>query len=39
MKKYIEETVSTTFSGPQIDNHLNGKNRIDQMIPKLSRAC
>ena len=37
--KYIEEGVNTKFLGLQIDNHLNWKNHIDQLIPKLSRAC
>jgi hypothetical protein len=37
--KYIEESVQTKFLGLQIDNHLNWKNRIDQLIPKLSGAC
>jgi hypothetical protein len=31
--------VNTKFLGLQIDNHLNWKNHIDLMIPKLSRAC
>jgi hypothetical protein len=31
--------VSTKFLGLQIDDHLNWKNRIDQMVPKLSGAC
>jgi hypothetical protein len=38
-EKYIEETVKTKFLGLHTDNHLNQKNHIDQMIPKLSRAC
>jgi hypothetical protein len=37
--KYIEESANTKFLGLQIDNHLNWKNHIDQMIPKLSRTC
>jgi hypothetical protein len=37
--KYIEETVNTKFLGLQLDNHLNWKNHIDQMIPKLNAAC
>jgi hypothetical protein len=37
--KYIEETVNTTFLGLQLDNHINWKDHIDQMIPKLSAAC
>jgi hypothetical protein len=36
--KYIEEVVNTKFLGLQIDNNLNWKNRIEQMIPKLSGA-
>jgi hypothetical protein len=35
--KYIEETVSTTFLGLKIDNHLNWKNHTDQLV--LSGAC
>jgi hypothetical protein len=38
-EKYIEEMVKTKFLGLYIDNHLNWKNHIDQMIPKLSGAC
>jgi hypothetical protein len=37
--KCIEETVNTKFLGLQLDNRLNWKNHIDQMIPKLSGAC
>jgi hypothetical protein len=37
--KYIEESVHTKFLGLQIDNHLNWKNHIDQLIPQLSGAC
>jgi hypothetical protein len=37
--KYIEESVHTKFLGLQIENHLNWKNHIDQLVPKLSRAC
>jgi hypothetical protein len=36
--KYIEE-VSTKFLGIHHDNHLNWKDCIDQIIPKLSAAC
>jgi hypothetical protein len=38
-EKYIEEMVKTKFLGLHIDNHLNWKNRINKMIPKLSGAC
>jgi hypothetical protein len=38
-EKYTEEMVKTKFLGLHIDNHLNWKNHIDQMIPKLSGAC
>jgi hypothetical protein len=38
-EKYIEESVNTKFLGLKTDNHLNWKNHIDHMIPKLSRAC
>jgi hypothetical protein len=37
--KYIEEAVRLKFLGLKIDNHLNWKNHIDQIIPKLSAAC
>jgi hypothetical protein len=37
--KYVEESANTKFLGLQSDNHLNWKNRIDQMITKLSGAC
>jgi hypothetical protein len=32
-------TQHTKFLGLQIDNHLNWKNHIDQIVPKLSGAC
>jgi hypothetical protein len=38
-EEYIEEAVNTTFIGLQIDNHLNWKNHIDQLVQKLSGAC
>ena len=38
-EKYVEETVNTKFLGLQIDNHVNWKKCIEQMIPKLSGAC
>jgi hypothetical protein len=37
--KYIEESANTKFLGLQIDNRLNWKNHIDQIILKLSGAC
>jgi hypothetical protein len=37
--KYTEESVHTKFLGLHIDNHLNWKNHIDQLIPKLGGAC
>jgi hypothetical protein len=37
--KFIEEEVCLKFLGIQTDNHLNWKNHIDQIIPKLSAAC
>jgi hypothetical protein len=37
--KYIEVSVNTKFLGLQIGNHLNWKNHINQIIPKLSGAC
>jgi hypothetical protein len=36
--KTIEEAVNLKF-GMQFDNHLNWKNDIDQIIPKLGAAC
>jgi hypothetical protein len=38
-EKYIEASINTKFFVLPIDNHLNCKNHIDLMIPKLSRAC
>jgi hypothetical protein len=38
-EKHIGEAVNTTFLGLQIDNHLNWKDHIEQIIPKLSAAC
>jgi hypothetical protein len=37
--RYIEEMVNTKFLGLQIDKHLNWKNHIEQLVPKLSAAC
>jgi hypothetical protein len=37
--KYIEESAQTKFLGLQIDNNLNWKTHIHQLIPKLSGAC
>jgi hypothetical protein len=36
--KYIEETVNTQFLSLHLDNHLNWKDHIDQITPKLSGA-
>jgi len=33
-EKCVEETVITKFVGLKIDNHLNSKNRIREMMPK-----
>ena len=38
-EKHIEETESTTFLGLQIDNHINWKNHIEEMVPQLSGSC
>ena len=39
-EKYtVEEVVNTKFLGLEIDNNLNWKNHIEQMIRKLSGAC
>lgn len=35
----VDEMLSTNFLGSLTDNHLNWRNPIDQMIPKLSGAC
>jgi hypothetical protein len=37
--KCIEEAVNRKFLGLQIDNQLNCKNHIGQLVPKLSGAC
>jgi hypothetical protein len=37
--KYIEETVNSKFLCLHLDNHLNWKDHIAQLIPKLSGAC
>jgi hypothetical protein len=39
VERYTEKSINTKFLGLQIDNHLNWKNHIDLMIPKLSRSC
>ena len=38
-EKYMEETVNTKFLGLQIDNHINWKNHIEEMTPKVCKAC
>jgi hypothetical protein len=38
-EKNTEETVNTKFLGLQIDNHLNWKNHIKEMMPKWSMLC
>ena len=38
-EKYIEETVNTKFPGLQIDNHINWRKHIEEVIPKLSGKC
>jgi hypothetical protein len=38
-EKYIEEAVNTKLICLQIDNHINWKNHIEQMIPKSSGIC
>jgi hypothetical protein len=38
-EKYIKQTVNIQFLGLQINNHLNEKNYIQQLIHKLSEAC
>jgi hypothetical protein len=38
-EKYVEKRVNTKFLGLKINNHLNCKNYIKQIIPKLSGTC
>jgi len=38
-EKYLEETANTKFLGLQIGNHINRKDRIEEMIPNLSGTC
>ena len=38
-EKYVEETVNTKFLGLQIDNHINWKNYIEEIIPKWNTLC
>ena len=38
-ERYIKETMNTKFLVLQIDNHINWKNHIEQMIPKSSGTC
>ena len=38
-EKYMEEIVNTKFLGLQIDNHINWKIHIKEMINKLSGTC
>jgi predicted metallopeptidase len=38
-EKYIVEVVNTKFLGLQVDNNINWKICIEQMIHKLSGAC
>jgi len=35
----IDEVKSTKFLGMHIDNHMNWKNHVEQILPKLSAAC
>ena len=37
--RHIEAALSLKFRGMQLDNHLNWKDHIDQILPKLSTAC
>jgi len=38
-EKHTEEKTNTKFLGLQIDNHINCKNHVKEMISKLSVAC
>jgi len=35
----IDEEKSTKFLGMHINNHMNWKNHVEQILPKLSAAC
>jgi hypothetical protein len=35
----IEEAAGTTLLGLHIDNHMNWKQHIDQILQKLNAAC
>jgi hypothetical protein len=35
----IGEVKSTKFLGMHIDNHMNWKNHVERILPKLSAAC
>jgi hypothetical protein len=37
--KFYTQKIKLEFLGLQIDNHLNCKKHIEELIPKLSRAC
>jgi len=34
-----DDIKSTKFLGMHIDNHMNWKNHVEQILPKLSAAC
>jgi len=38
-EKYIQETVNTAFLVLQMDNFINSKNHIQQMILKWNMLC
>jgi hypothetical protein len=38
-EKNIEERVNTKFLGLQINNHINWKNHIEEIMPKWSMIC
>jgi hypothetical protein len=37
--EFIEETINIKFLFIKIDNNLNWKNHIDQILPTLGAAC
>jgi hypothetical protein len=37
-KSKLEEKENTNFLGLQTDNHINWKNRTEQIMPKLGAA-
>jgi hypothetical protein len=38
-ENYVEELVNTEFLNLKIDNHIQWKNHIEQMIPMFIETC